>query len=609
MQDLNTCFKRVDYDLSGLLNYIDNGDIGLPDIQRPFVWSNARVRDLFDSMYRGFPIGYVLFWQNAGVDGVRPIGTDNKVRREPQWLVVDGQQRLTSLYAVFRGVSVVDADYRERRIEIAFRPRDGRFEVSRASLVSDPEWIGDISVIWSSAQSSRKMINEFIDRLSFHKELTAFDEEQMAHNLDRLFDLQKYPFTALEIGADVEEEQVADIFVRINSKGSNLDQADFIHTLLSVFWDEGRGALDQFCRDSRAAPVLREPATPFNHFIEPRPEQMLRVSVALGFNRARLKSVYNLLRGKDPNSGTFDPRRREKQFRNLKIAQGHVLSLRNWHQYLHALVGAGFRDGQMISSERTLLFVYALYLIGRVRFAMDEISLQRTIGRWFFVAALAGRYSGGAEAAMENDLMRIRDCDDAAAFLALLRQTEANQMTGDFWKITLPALLESASSQNPGRLAFIAAQNLLAAPVLFSRKSVRDLLDPSIRAARKPLESHHLFPRAWLERQGVTDRRLINQIANHALLEWPENLNISDQAPSAYVPALRQRFEPERWARMHELHALPPGWETLPYGEFLTQRRHLMAGVIRRGYDLLGSTGPQSSDAAMRSTPALSTTS
>lgn len=145
MTALKTCFKRVDYDLSGLLHYIDIGDIGLPDIQRPFVWSNAKVRDLFDSMYRGFPVGYLLFWENSQSNGVKQIGVGDKQHSVPMRLIVDGQQRLTSLYAVFRGKKVLDEDYRERLIEIAFRPRDGSFDVANAAIRRDPEWIPNIS--------------------------------------------------------------------------------------------------------------------------------------------------------------------------------------------------------------------------------------------------------------------------------------------------------------------------------------------------------------------------------------------------------------------------------------------------------------------------------
>lgn len=235
MSEMKTCFKRVDYDLSGLLHFIDIGDIGLPDIQRPFVWSNSKVRDLFDSMYRGFPVGYLLFWENGNTNGTRAIGTEGKAHRVPARLIVDGQQRLTSLYAVFRGKNVVDQDYKERHIDIAFRPRDGKFEVADAAIRKDPEFIPDISEMWISGASSRRLVNDFISKLSAKVPLSADEEEHIAHNLDRLFDLQRYPFTALEIASSVDEEQVADIFVRINSEGVKLNQADFILTLLSVF--------------------------------------------------------------------------------------------------------------------------------------------------------------------------------------------------------------------------------------------------------------------------------------------------------------------------------------------------------------------------------------
>jgi len=101
----DTVFTKVDYTLGTLMDAIQLGTIGLPDIQRPFVWKNAKVRNLFDSMYRGFPVGYLLFWENA-IDGTKPIGTDGK-QKVPQMLIVDGQQRLTSLYAVIKGVSIV----------------------------------------------------------------------------------------------------------------------------------------------------------------------------------------------------------------------------------------------------------------------------------------------------------------------------------------------------------------------------------------------------------------------------------------------------------------------------------------------------------------------
>ena len=587
MSELKTCFKKVDYDLSGLLHYIEIGDIALPDIQRPFVWSNAKVRDLFDSMYRGFPVGYFLFWENVTAGASRQIGIGGKQHHIARLLIVDGQQRLTSLFAVFRGRKVLDEDYKERQIEVAFRPRDGKFEVADAAIRRDPEWIANISELWASQSSSRKLVNAFIKKLAEKAPLTEDDEELIAHNLDRLFDLQKYPFTALEIAASVDEEQVADIFVRINSEGVRLNQADFILTLMSVFWDDGRMALETFCRLSRQAPSPGSPASPFNHFIQPDPDQLLRVAVAFGFQRGRLKSVYQVLRGKDMDTGEFSPERREQQFDLLKAAQEEVLNLTHWHQFLSSLIGAGYRSGEMISSQSALLYAYSFYLVGRQRFGLPEHQLQKLIGRWFYAASLTGRYTSSPETVMDGDLNRLKTAKDGAGFVATLEGIMASELTNDFWTVTLPANLDSSSARNPELFAFIAAQNRLSAPVLFSHKKVQDMLDPAIKTKKKALERHHLFPRAWLERDGVDDLKQINQLANYALLEWPDNIDISDDAPSKYVPELRKRFSDEDWQRMHEHHALPADWHNMSYETFLIERRKLMAAIIRKGFESL----------------------
>ena len=587
MSDLKTCFKRVDYDLSGLLHYIDIGDIGLPDIQRPFVWPNSKVRDLFDSMYRGFPVGYLLFWENSAVNGARQIGVGTKQHQVPSRLIVDGQQRLTSLYAVFRGHKVVDDDYRERQIEVAFRPRDGAFGVLDAAIKKDPEWIPNISALWVSGESSYKMVKGFLNNLRAKTTITDEEEERISHNLDRLFDLQKYPFTALEIAPSIDEEQVADIFVRINSEGVKLNQADFILTLLSVFWDEGRKELEQFCRAARQPTGPGMAPSPFNHFIQSDPDQLLRVAVALGFERGRLKSVYQVLRGRDVDSGVVSPERREKQFNVLKEAQAKVLDLTNWHQFLSALVGAGFRSSEMISSQNALLYAYAFYLIGRTRFSVPEHKLQKAIGRWFFFSSLTGRYTSSPETVMDADLNRLKVVKDAEGFIRTLDALISLGFTNDFWTTTLPGALDSSSARNPELFAYTASQNRLNAPVLFSHKYVSDLLDPALKTKKKALERHHLFPRGWLEDQGITDLKLINQMANQALIEWPDNIDISKQSPNDYVPEIKERFSTRDWQRMNELHAMPEGWEQMSYEEFLVARRPLMAEIIRRGFETL----------------------
>lgn len=586
MPEQKTCFKRVDYDLADLLHYVDLGDIGLPDIQRPFVWSNAKVRDLFDSMFKGFPVGYLLFWENAAVPGARQIGAGEKAHKYPNRLIVDGQQRLTSLYAVFRGKKVLDSDYRERTIEVAFNPKTCRFDVADAAIRRDPEWIANISDLWSSGHSSRKIVNDYLEQVGKKAALSDEEEEEIAHNLDSLFDLQRYPFTALEIAASVDEEEVADIFVRINSEGVKLNQADFILTLLSVFWDKGRGDLEAFCRAARKAPSPGEPPSPFNHFIEPDPDQLLRVSVALGFNRGRLKSVYQILRGKHPDTGDVSVEQRDEQFKILEEAQGHVLNLTNWHQFLSALVGAGFRSGELISSQNALLYAYAMYLFGRIRLKVPEHKLQKAIGRWFFFSSLTGRYTSSPESVMDGDLNRVKGLTTADAFLSVLDELIAAELTNDYWATTLPAQLATSSARNPQLFAYVASQNRLGFNVLFSHKKVSELIDPALRTKKKPLDRHHLFPRGWLEEHVTQDRTEINQTANFALIEWPENIDIGMKSPAVYMKEIRARFadrESELKAMMLA-HALPEGWEEMAYPTFLEKRRALMAAIIRKGF-------------------------
>jgi len=595
--DQKTVFRRVEYDVAGLLEFIDMGDIGLPDIQRPFVWSAAKVRDLFDSMYRGFPVGYLLLWENANVDRTRAIGTDRKQHRVPGRLIVDGQQRLTSLYAVFRGKAIVDANYRETKIGIAFRPRDGTFDVTDAAIRRDPEYIADISEMWASGKSSHSLINRFIGDLRAHRQIDEDEEELISHSLDRLFDLRRYPFTALEIAATVPEEQVADIFVRINSEGVKLNQADFILTLMSVFWDEGRADLEHFCRASRV--LSPGPASPFNHFFQPDPDQLLRSSVAVGFRRARLEHVYSILRGKDLESGHYSPESRDQQFLVLRAAQSRVLDVGLWHEFWKVVLAAGFRDGSMISSQTNLVYAYAMYLIGRHDFGVPQVGLRQLMARWFFMIALTGRYSGSSETIMESDLNRLRGVSGADAFTSAVDRQVQDTLTDDFWSIGLPNELTTTGARSPYLLAYHAALNLLGARILFSKLRVSELFDPALKSTRAALERHHLYPKAFLRDQGIESTVEVNQVANLAFVEWPDNADISDRDPTEYWPAMCNRYLTTQGATSAELdamvrwHALPSDWTAMEYLDFLNARRRLMARVVREGFESLLASQPQ----------------
>ena len=579
-----TVFTKVDYDLGTLVQFIGLGEIGLPDIQRPFVWKNAKVRDLFDSMYKGYPVGYLLLWQNNVTEDMRTIGTDAK-QKIARLVIVDGQQRLTSLFAVIKNAQVVRENFESEHIQIAFNPLEEKFEVADAAICRDKSYLPDISILWDEQTDLFEVVEEYLTGLNESREMSDEETKKIRKALSGLQGLTSFPLTALELAPDIDEEAVSDVFVRINSKGTPLKQADFILTLMSVFWDEGRTELETFSRESRK-PSKGEPS-PYNHFIEPSPDQLLRVAVGVAFKRARLRYVYSILRGKDLETEKFSTEQRVKQFEILKYAQERTLNLTYWHDFMSCIRSAGYRSGRMISSQNNLLFSYILYLIGRTEYKAPEHELRKTITRWFFMSSLTGRFTGSPETAMEFDLARFRDIDSAEGFLDTLNQICDTTLTDDFWNVRLPIDMATSSSRSPSLFAYYAALVLLDVRALFSTQRISDLLDPSVNSNRSMVERHHLFPKGFLRTQGMTSTRDTNQIANYAYLEWGDNAGIGDDAPSKYFPKIKERFTHSELDKMYHFHALPDQWENMEYKDFLEKRRELIALVIAEGYAAL----------------------
>jgi len=264
-----------------------------------------------------------------------------------------------------------------------------------------------------------------------------------------------------------------------------------------------------------------------------------------------------------------------------------VLDLQHWHDFLKVLKRAGYIHPSLISSQTALIYTYALWLIGKRDFGLDPHTLRTLMARWFFMSSLTGRYTGSPETRMDQDLALLRGRTRGEEFIQVLEQEMAAVLTPDYWEVTLPNNLATASARNPGQLAYFAALCILDAPVLFSTMKVRDLLEPTVQAHKQALERHHLFPRKYLERQGVTDRRDINQVANYALVEWHDNIDISDRPPAEYAPEYERRFAPETLQEMYRYHALPERWYEMDYRDFLQERRRRMAVIIREGFTQL----------------------
>lgn len=577
-------FTTMSFPVNTLLGQIETGQIGLPELQRPFVWDRSQVRDLLDSLYAGYPAGFFLLWQASPDIGTTNIGLDNK-QSDPNLLVVDGQQRLTSLYAVFRNQPVLNDKFDEVAIRISFNPLREKFEVANSATLNDPEWIDDVSVLLSGQQGSYGLINEYLERISGEHEVGDDLRNRVAVSLQRLESLNSYTFTAVLLNHELPIEEVGEIFVRVNSKGVHLDQADFILTLMSIHWDKGRKQLEDFSREAK------KPSTgpgPFNWFIEPKPDQLLRVVVGLGHRRARLKYAYELLRGKDLETGEISQENRDENFRKLEEAQEQVLDVTHFSEYLKALQEAGFRSGKMVTSNNTILFSYLVFLVGRCDYDIDYKTLRTAIARWFLMCVLTSRYTGSPESQVEKDLRRCADAATGEQFLATLDQIVDSQLSNDFWDITLPDQLSWSGGYVPAMFAYYAALNLLGAKVLFSNMSVHELLDPTVVTKKKSIERHHLFPKGYLKSLGITGTSRTNRIANYALVEWPDNAKIGDRSPAEYFPQLfEERVPPHEAEQVRFWHALPEGWEDMDYDSFLQERQRRMAKVIRAAFDRL----------------------
>ena len=491
------------------------------------------------------------------------------------------------MYAVLKGREVLRADFRRERIRIAFSPLENRFDVADASTLQDKSCIPDIAVLWAPGASLFEIADDFVEELRSARPGLTNEEARVAKiAIGRLHSLPQYSFSALTLAASVEPETVAEVFVRINGEGKKLNQADFILTLMSVFWDEGRAQLESFAQ-AATRPGDGAPS-PYNHFFKPAPDQMLRVTVGLGLKRARLENVYSVLRGRDAVTGKVDTARRDAQFEVMRVAQDRALNLATWHHFLSALAIAGYRHEGMISSRNAIIYCYVLFLIGLVDHDVPKQEMRQAAAEFFFMAALTGRYTSSPETRFEFDLAH-RSVKSGTEYLAVLRQICSTTLTNDFWSATLPTALATSAPRSPSRFAYQATLIRLGARGLFSPLKIADMVDPAVKGSKATFEQHHIFPRGYLKKLGIIDTRQVNQIANFAVVEWPDNAEIRDKPPADYAPPLDAAMNTSDRENMCTWHALPPTWWELPYDVFLRERRIRMADLVRKGYaDLCG---------------------
>lgn len=579
-----------------LIGKIETGELGLPELQRPFVWNDVKVRNLFDSMMHGYPIGYLMIWECSTPGKTKSIGVDQHVYSTSK-VIIDGQQRLTSLYAVMKGKKVITSKFKEKAIVISYCPLQNKFEVGTSVIKRSPEWIYNISDLFATKNTNR-YTNDFTQKLrefrqSKNESLTAEDEDIISERIGDVINLQKMILPIFVINADTEEEDVAEIFVRVNSGGIKLNQDDFILTLLSLHWDDGRRVIDQFCKDSITP--TKDKTTSYNQITEVTAQDIIRVVMAYAFDRARLGYGYKLLRGADfDRRGVIDDELRVQRFETLKSKLPDVLNVHCWKEFLKAILNAGYLSGETILSRNAVFGSYAFYLIAKHRFNASYNDNLHLTSLWFFYVALTSLYATSFESTFESHLNSIKDLSTFAEYKEFILSRISERLTDNYFDTTLigsEGLAVASSNGNNAWNAYVAALNIMDAKILFSKSNllVSKMFEQGTDGNRKSLEKHHLFPKAYLKSLGYKDSpsSIINQMANYAFIDWKDNMEILDDAPSIYYPIVCEGKSEDEIRQMEDENALPHGWENMDYEDFLAERRKLMAAKIKAAFEQL----------------------
>ena len=585
-------YKSISRSVGDLLRDVEIGRIGLPDLQRQFVWKDSKVRDLLDSMLRGFPIGYVILWSAPeDYENTKTIGNNEKTFKKPDDLVIDGQQRLTSLLAAIKGLKVKDKNFKERRIRICYNPIESIFEVWTQAFEKDANWISDISEVFKADDAF--MLPEFrenyIEQLNASRErkglelLTRMERSQIERSLVELLKIKDYVIPTLQITTFADEEEVADIFKRVNSGGQKLNENNFIETLIAVYDTSIYDKIHAFCEASR----IPAGGTSYNQIIEVSSQHLIRMAVGLGFKRARMRYAYMLLRGRNLETGETTSEIRESNMKIFSNALDIVLNLNNWHAFLNLFADAGYMNKNFVASTYVVIYGYVLYLMGKFDYGVNPMTLRKLITQWIFMSAITSYYSSSPESTVEKQFADLRDVKTPDDFEEYINKSIETRFTDDFFNVTLPASLASSSSTSPSWYGYIAAINVLGNPMWLSKSPLAKHLIVGSSGTKASVDKHHIFPKEYLSKIGITEDRDRNQIANFTYLDYNTNIEISDNPPAEYVEGFKKKLGEDAFRLTCEQNAIPEGFETMSYFDFIEQRRRLMSGIVRKAYVFL----------------------
>lgn len=597
---MKNCYSVTTYSVQAILGLIDSGEIAIPEIQRPFVWDSTKVRDLIDSLYNGYPTGYLITWKNPDVK-IKGGGT-----AEGKTVLIDGQQRVTALMTALAGLEVLNDDYESKRIKIAFNPLyegdDTPFAVLTPALEKSSAWIDDISVLFKPDFDSWSYVNAYRDANP------GCEPSVVNARITDLKAISGCQLGTIIVDASCGIDEVTEIFIRINSKGAVLSQADFAMSKIAA--DEAHGgsmmrkAIDYYCHlavkpeflgivNADAQFMASEYAAKVtwlkddkDDIYSPDYSDVLRVSFMTQFGRGKLADLVALLSGRDFEARDYKSEIADESFAKLHEGILRFMSKDNFRDFVLALRSAGFVSSGLLSSKAAVDFAYMLYLRLREDPSIPSTDVKRWVQRWFVMSVLTGRYSSSPESNMDRDIRRISE----HGFKQYYTEVVDAKLSDNYWKVELPQDLVTTSTRTGAWLVYVASQVKAADNTLFSSGvKVSDTL-ATIG------DIHHIFPKKYLRDKLDAPQRLYNQVANYTYLERRINIKIADRRPGDYFSeaksacmASRSYFgdimSEEELATNLACNCIPGdifamGAEN--YDEFLARRRVLMAEKIEK---------------------------
>ena len=588
------------YSVENIISWISSGEIAIPEMQRPFVWDTSKVRDLIDSLYQGYPVGYIIIWKNPDVklkDGTFSVGKK---------IVIDGQQRITALTAAIAGKEVINQNYKKIRIKIAFNPIEEKFEVFNPAIGKDSKFIDDIAELFKPGFSDFNFSIEYA-------KMNGVDPSDINKTITKLKAITGNNIGVIDLNQDLNIETVTDIFIRINSKGTVLSQADFAMSKISSNEKYGgdiiRKTIDYFCHLKRRPmdiEIIKTNDADFskkdefqkiswvanNHddIYMPSYSDILRVAFTSQFKRGKLADLVNLLSGRNFETRDYEEIIAEDSYNKLQQGVMKFVNKTNFERYMMIVKSSGIIDASLVRSDNVLNFGYVLYIL-MVDKGVSPAIIETVVRKWIVLSILTGRYSGSPESRFDYDVKRF----DVNNPMEYLYQVELGELSDAYWQHILPERLNTSVSSSPYFKVFLMAQVKMQDKGFLSKQiTVRNLIEDRG-------DIHHLFPKNYLQKNGQNNKSLYNQIANYAMTQSEINIRIKDESPKMYMSKVLEQIDTKQpyiggiitqkeLEETFQQTCIPQefiNYDVSNYQEFLEKRRVLMSNKIKEYYQSL----------------------